>query len=142
MVSKPKNILIVDDEAPHRMLAKRALKALPEIAVIEADSVHRAISTINRDLDKLSLAVVDFNLAGNPGLEIVALLRSFRDLGELPVIILSTSTLDADVEAGYLAGANCYMFKAAEPNQFTQELQSAVRHFLKVAAIPAATGVK
>jgi DNA-binding response OmpR family regulator len=73
-----------------------------------------------------ALAVLDVEMPGLSGIEITRELRADAELRDLPVILLTARDNEADVAAGYEAGANDYITKPFSP----QELQSRVKGLL------------
>lgn len=73
-----------------------------------------------------ALAVLDVEMPGLSGIEVTRRLRADEETRNLPVILLTARDNDADVEAGYEAGASDYITKPFSP----QELQSRVKGLL------------
>ncbi|HEX5753677.1 MAG TPA: response regulator [Archangium sp.] len=69
------------------------------------------------------LVLLDLNLPGIGGQEVLAQLRADPVLRSLPVIIFSNSTEARDVRSAYGGGANSYLFKPSG----AVELQEAAR---------------
>jgi DNA-binding response OmpR family regulator len=53
-------------------------------------------------------------LPGRSGLEVLEWVRAKSPFCTLPVLLLSASTFDADIQTAYLLGANGYLVKPAE----------------------------
>ena len=120
--------LLVDDNPAHRMLARRALKkSFPNHDTHEAATVAEANELLSKQ--EIIMAVVDFNLDHESGLAIINHIRVTQNNQSLPILIISTSELPADIYASYRAGANCYLVKAADPGRFQSDLLSAVTFF-------------
>ncbi len=132
MVSPRLHILIVDDEPAHRKLAKRALlSSYPECIIFEAFDKSSALKVCADNSPQLSIAIIDYNLQEELGLTILEYIRGNTLLNSLPVIIQSTSELEADVRASYAGGANCYLVKSSEPLKYQQDLVKAFSFFIK-----------
>ena len=52
-------------------------------------------------------------------------------LSSRPVLVLSTSELESDIEAAYVAGASAYLFKGTDMTLFGEHLVGAITFFLK-----------
>lgn len=63
------------------------------------------------------LLVLDLNLPSRSGLEVLEWIRARPELQATPVVILTSSLSDGDVEAAKRLGANDYYIKPAEPRQ-------------------------
>jgi len=120
--------LLVDDEPAHRLIARRALiKARSDISVTEAESL--AVGRATFDTGSFTLLVIDLNLAGVSGLDLIRYARSQREA--LPIIAISTSSLESDISAAYVAGANIFVSKADGGRSFPADLTAAVEFLVK-----------
>jgi DNA-binding response OmpR family regulator len=120
--------LLVDDDPAHRLMARRALlRADAQIVIVEADSLRGGISSYNND--SFHLVVVDLNLAGTSGLDLIRHARGIHSA--VPIIAISTSSLEADVAAAYRAGADIFVFKADGARSFPIDLAAAAAYLLK-----------
>lgn len=120
--------LLVDDDPAHRLMARRALlKARPGISIIEAESLATGIASF--ESGSFELIVVDLNLAGSSGLDLIRQVRA-KD-STVAVIVISTSSLERDISAAYEAGANVFVSKAERERSFPADLAAAVEFLLK-----------
>lgn len=85
------NVLIVDDSKLARMVVMSALRRIrPDWRAIEATSAKEAISAVeNKDVQ---IALIDFNMPGTDGLELVARIRK-TDPG-MPIAVVSANLQD------------------------------------------------
>ena len=58
--------------------------------------------------------ILDLNLPGLEGQEVLAEIRSDEHLNRIPVVIFSTSSAPEDINNSYKLGAKCYLQKPAE----------------------------
>jgi len=72
------------------------------------------------------LLITDIMMPEMDGYELVAALRSDEQLADLPVIMLTARTQDADITQGYNSGTDLYLTKPFNP----EELLSFVRRIL------------
>jgi len=118
-------VLLIDDEPAHRLMVRRALlKARPEIAITEAETLEAGCAA--HRANPFKLAIVDLNLAGESGLDFIRFVRTSTSGQTLPIIVISTSTLESDVEAAYAAGANIFVFKTENGRNFPADIAAAV----------------
>ncbi|WP_435010494.1 response regulator [Tundrisphaera lichenicola] len=115
-------ILLIDDSVPDAKIIGRAL--------IEAGVPHRltVIHDGRQALDHLrnlrdpalstdrepDLILLDLNLPGIDGIQILTEIKNDFHLKLIPVVVLSTSRRDEDVLSTYRAGANTFIQKPAE----------------------------
>jgi CheY-like chemotaxis protein len=69
------------------------------------------------------LILLDLNLPGMDGREVLAAVKSDPDLKLIPVVILTTSADEHDVLRSYNLNANCYVTKPLDVHQFIQVVQ-------------------
>jgi CheY-like chemotaxis protein len=63
----------------------------------------------------LSLVILDLNLPGRSGLEVLTQIRSKYKFNKVPVILFSASSQQSDIDSCYLAGCNAYLVKPNDP---------------------------
>jgi DNA-binding NarL/FixJ family response regulator len=83
------SVLIVDDSKLARMAVAKALKAIsPEWSIIEASSADEGLSILNRS--GVDIALVDFNMPGRSGLDLLEDLRALHPT--MPVAIITANS--------------------------------------------------
>lgn len=75
------------------------------------------------------LIVLDLNMPGMSGLEFLTTIKTDPQLRRIPVIVLSTSGLEADIQASYEGGVAGYFVKPLEYSQFVNTVQSILRYW-------------
>ena len=87
----PHKILIVDDSKLARMVMASALRRIrPEFELVEATNATEALNAVSNA--RVDLALIDFNMPGMDGLELVARVR--RTKPEMPIAIVSANIQD------------------------------------------------
>ncbi len=142
-MSKP--ILLVEDEESDIFFMQMALEAA---AVKEHLSVARdgreAIAYLKgegryadrREFPLPGLVLLDLRLPHVPGLHVLKWLRQQQSFALLPVLILSSSNQDTDVEAAYHLGANAYLVKPPLPSQLKHIVSLIKQYWLDQDAPP------
>ncbi|PSB25891.1 response regulator [Chlorogloea sp. CCALA 695] len=69
------------------------------------------------------LILLDLNLPGMDGREVLAAVKSDPSLKLIPVVVLTTSADEHDVLRSYNLNANCYVTKPLDVHQFIQVVQ-------------------
>ncbi|MEW4566660.1 response regulator [Tautonia sp. JC769] len=136
------HLLLVEDSPPDVLILRRAL----------ADAGFRHRMTVLSDgeeamtyLDRLGdpscptdlipdLVLLDLNLPGPSGSEILARLKTDPILRTIPVVVMTTSGRDEDVWQSYQAGANSFIQKPGDFQRF-RELASSFRRYWEETAI-------
>lgn len=82
------------------------------------------------------LIVLDLNLPGMDGREILAEVKADPDLRRIPVVVLTTSSNEEDVLRSYDLNANCYVTKPFNVQQFIQVVQLISDFWLTAVKLP------
>lgn len=101
-------ILIVDDEPVNRMVLEGYL-SLGDYLSSEAASGAEALKLINEN--RYDMILLDVMMPGLSGYQVCRELRKTFKLLELPIIFLTAKSQLEDLEEGYCAGGNDFIFK-------------------------------
>jgi len=82
------------------------------------------------------LILLDLNLPRKDGREVLAEVKAHPLLRTIPVVILTTSSSDIDIESSYLLHANCYISKPVEFEGFLSVVHSIDNFWLSVVKLP------
>ena len=111
-----RSILLVEDNPDHADLAEAALReCLPAATVEWVDHGRRAL---DRRLELAAqgaapdLVLLDLNLPGYGGAEVLRRCRSHEALCALPIVVLTSSEAPSDQAEAQAAGADGYLTKA------------------------------
>ena len=115
------NILIVDDSPTMRKMVAASLGGLPEATFIEAGSGLEAIERIA--LAPISLIVLDLNMPGMHGLEVLEFVRKHRAYREVPVVVVTTRGDETTRDAALAAGASRYITKPFAPKDLAEQVR-------------------
>ena len=83
-----------------------------------------------------SLIILDLNLPGTDGREILAELKQSEDLKTIPVVIFSTSSNPKDIDACYRHGISGYIAKPMNTNRLNQLVQTFLEYWFNVVELP------
>ena len=86
-----------------------------------------------------SFILLDLNLPGADGSELLAEIKKDRVLRQIPVIVFSTSTRAEDIARAYELHANCFISKPRDLESLVQAIRSIQAFWLGMAAAPDAT---
>jgi two-component system, response regulator len=127
-----KVILLVEDNPSDIGLTQRALaKARIANEMIVAEDGKEALDYLwgtgvhaGRDVSDLpAVILLDLNLPGVSGLEVLRQIRGDARTRRVPVVILTTSKEEQDVATGYDLGVNSYVRKPVDFNQFAAAVE-------------------
>ncbi len=138
---KNAHILLVEDNEGDIVLTKEVFK----------DSGLRNPMSVARDgeeaLDFLfrrkhfatagrpDLILMDINIPRINGKEVLSIIKQDDNLKSIPVIILTTSSADKDIEESYKNHANCFITKPLSINEFTHAVAGIQDFWLALATI-------
>jgi CheY-like chemotaxis protein len=83
-----------------------------------------------------ALILLDLNLPGTDGREILRQLKQDDQLKEIPIIVLTTSTDPRDITQCYRLGANSYVTKPTDPTRVTEIAQQLKEFWLGSCSLP------
>ena len=83
-----------------------------------------------------SLIVLDLNLPGTDGREILAELKSDRNLQTIPIVIFSTSSNPKDIDACYRQGVSGYLVKPMNVQRLNQLVQTFLEYWFHAVELP------
>ncbi|MBT3765481.1 MAG: response regulator [Rhodospirillaceae bacterium] len=83
-----------------------------------------------------TVILLDLNLPGTDGREVLHDIKDNDSLKTIPVIVLTTSTDERDIEDCYSSGANSYMQKPVNLDGFMEAIQRLRDFWFKVVVLP------
>jgi CheY-like chemotaxis protein len=114
MPSVPSNLVfIVDDDPDDRQIILEAfLQHSPEVDYEFFNSANDLFTRLyNIESDYPSLILLDLNMPGIMGLQALREIRQDKKFSQIPIVVLTTSTLNNDRRAAYELGASCFLTK-------------------------------
>ncbi len=125
-----KKIILVEDNIADVELTKLAFRKLElPLEVIHVFDGYELIDLLKKlNLEDIVLILLDLNMPKLGGLDILKIMNKDEEFCKLPVIIFSTSNNESDVYACYEYGANAYVSKPIDINDFHKTIQ-AIAHF-------------
>jgi CheY-like chemotaxis protein len=121
---KPKHqILIVDDDADDREIIRDAFASAgdgQEYVFIENGDKLLEYLNGSFENDPPSLIMLDLNLPGKDGREILRELKTDRRFHHIPTIVFTTSSSRRDKQMVYDLGANCFITKPDTFNKLVE----------------------
>lgn len=85
-----------------------------------------------------SLILLDLNLPGMDGRDILMRLKQDETLKSIPVVVLSTSNNPKDIRECYSLGANAYIIKPIDAVKFKRTIQLFVEYWFEAVVLPSA----
>ena len=140
-MSRPINILLVEDNPGDVRLTMEALKESHLATTVH--TVGDGVEALQwlRTRTPPDLILLDLNLPRRSGREVLMEIKTDPELRRIPVMVLSTSRSEADVQFSYDHHANCYIQKPMELDQFFDTVRSIEHFWCSVASLPSASQV-
>ena len=91
---------------------------------------------IYADQELPDLVLLDINLPKLNGHEVLNYIKTTAAIKNIPVIMLTTSSSNADVVKAYSAGANSYITKSDRYEIFIQSIKILMNYWTNVAILP------
>ena len=135
-------LLVVEDNRADARLVEEAFKEMnTPVLLSQAEDGEEAMNVLRRvgghsDAPRPNLILLDLNLPRKDGREVLAEVKADPDLRRIPVVIMTSSQDPDDVYKCYDLGANCYVAKALEYDEFFRRMRSLAGFWLTVATLP------
>jgi CheY-like chemotaxis protein len=138
-------LLVIEDsnedfEAFQRFLRQSPL-AIPVYRCLNGDQALAFLYHTDRYTDPESaprpgLILLDLNLPGTDGREVLRQIKQDDALKSVPVVIFTTSNNPKDIEACYRQGVNGYMIKPMDFKLLKRSIQTLLDFWFDVAILP------
>jgi len=119
-VVSPRPVLLVEDNPDDERLTLRALKrGQLTNPVVVARNGEEALTVLFSANPLPSVVLLDLKLPKIDGLEVLRRIRAHESTRMLPVVVLTSSSEERDIVESYSLGANSYVRKPVDFDQFT-----------------------
>lgn len=135
----PVKIVMIEDDAGHaRLIEKNVRRAGVCNAIIHHESGTSALAHLFSPEVRLNgplLVLLDLNLPDMSGLDILQRIKADENLRRAPVIVLTTTDDQREIQRCYDLGANVYITKPVDYDQFANAIRQ-LGLFLSVMQLP------
>jgi two-component system response regulator len=138
-------LLLVEDNADDEALALRAFKLIEdvtEVVVVRdgAEALEYLFGTgkyDNRDTSiQPRLILLDMKLPKLNGLDVLRRVRQDNRTRFHPVVLMTSSRQESDIVAGYSLGANSYIQKPVNFDEFVESMRDLARYWMRINRTP------
>ncbi|WP_455389285.1 response regulator [Petrachloros mirabilis] len=88
------------------------------------------------DAPHIDVILLDLNLPGKHGREVLAEIKADKKLKRIPVVVLTISQAEEDILKSYDLGANSYVVKPVDLDQFMNAVRSIEGFWLTFVKLP------
>jgi two-component system, chemotaxis family, response regulator Rcp1 len=130
-------ILVVEDNAGDIFLIKEGLHnagAIFNVHVVK-DGLG-AIEFVEQGKPRPDLVILDLNIPGLSGHEVLERLKSNPEFMEIPVVVFSSSSSTQDIKAAYKLRANSYVKKPSDLDEFFAAIAAIENFWTQTAVLP------
>lgn len=135
-------ILLVEDNSGDQRLTLEALKDGPDAPNLQIvqDGVE-AMAFLRQQGQYFGfplpqVIVLDLNLPKKDGREVLKEIKQDPKLRRIPVVVLTTSKAEEDIQRTYDSHANCFIAKPADLDQFFAVVRGIEHFWLKIVQLP------
>ena len=136
------DVLLIEDDLGDVELTEAALtKSKLKIDLNVVNDGEEALAYLHQEEPyteaiQPNLILLDLNLPGFSGLELLSSIKSDNRLKPIPVVILTSSDADTDILKSYGSGANCYVTKPIGLKEFVHIINSIEEFWFTVVQLP------
>jgi CheY-like chemotaxis protein len=145
MTTDTRLILFIEDSDDDFFAAERAFKKAGLKNIIRRLTngdqaidylTHRGKFEEPNDAPLPGLILLDLNLPGLDGRDVLRFVKADARLRKIPVIVLTTSNAQKDIQQCYDDGANTYVQKPVELQGFIQAITQLKEYWFEIAILP------
>ncbi len=119
-----RTVLLVEDAHPIREMLRFALER-ENYRIVEADCADKARELLSKE--RVDLAIVDWMMPGESGVELVRKLRNNEVYANLPILMLTARVDEEDIVKGLGAGADDYLTKPVAIKELLARVKALLR---------------
>jgi PAS domain S-box-containing protein len=119
-----RTLLYVEDNPANLTLVERLISRRSDLRILSAVDGRRGVELARSALPDVIL--MDINLPGINGVEVLRILRSHKATAHIPVLALSANAMAGDIQSGLDAGFLRYLTKPIKISEFMEALNVAL----------------
>jgi two-component system response regulator len=136
MATEPKTILLVEDSADDEQLTLRAMRQseVPNIIRVARDGAEALEHLFGENAGHRlpDLILLDLKLPKVSGLEVLQRIRNEPRTKNLPIVVLTSSDEERDIVESYSSGANSYIRKPVDFDEFIDAVKQLGLYWLSM----------
>ncbi|MEL6922764.1 MAG: response regulator [Bacteroidota bacterium] len=135
---RPHKIIIVEDNQADAELTKLALKEIPiTFEIVHLKDGNELIQYLNQTIiNDIAVVLLDLNMPSPSGKDLLRSITADDRLMNVPVVIFSSSSQQEDIQECYSIGANAYVKKPVDVEEFQKAVKAIALFWLEVNVLP------
>lgn len=120
-----RTLLYVEDNPANLRLVENLIQRRSDLRLLSATDGPRGLEIARAS--RPDIILIDINLPGINGIEVLKRLRADPDTAQIPVVAISANAMPQDIEKGMQAGFFHYLTKPIKVNEFMNTLDMALK---------------
>ena len=139
---EPADILLVEDNPGDVRLTEEALdEGKVDVNLSVVRDGEEALEFLHRrgdhaDAPRPDIVLLDLNLPGKNGEDVLEEINDDEVLSRIPVIVLTSSAAEEDIVRTYDLRANAYLTKPIDPDEFVAAVRAFEAFWLRIVHLP------
>jgi CheY-like chemotaxis protein len=134
-------LLVEDSKADIRLMIESLREHSAAGALVVIEDGEQAMALLRREGEYIrsprpDMILLDLNLPRKSGMEVLEEVKSDPKLRRIPVVVVSSSEAEKDIIGAYDLGANAYLTKPIDLDDFMAMVRSLVSFWLTFAKLP------
>lgn len=127
-MNKKLKVLLIEDDRIEVVKFKRAIsEEFKDLEILQASNGKEALELINEPYPHV--IVLDLNMPDTDGIEFLSIIKSDENIDHIPVIILTTSDNEKDIDECYRLGIAGYFIKPLKYEDYEQKIKMILNYF-------------
>ncbi|MFN7971419.1 MAG: response regulator [Acidobacteriota bacterium] len=147
---KSLHILLIEDNQDHAFLTQKILRQSENVASVRVlNDGEEALAYLERtersddpSAELPDLVLLDLKLLKADGFEVLTRIKASPELSWVPVVLLTTSARDEEIAKGYRLGANSYVTKPIQFDEFARKIRRIEEYWSRVSELPSRAHVE
>jgi CheY-like chemotaxis protein len=120
----PNHVLLIDDDPTLTAPLQEALELLAGYAVTVASDGAAGLEALSAR--RPDCVVVDIRMPGVDGYQLIRAVRGDPETADIPLVVLSALAQEAQTLAGFLSGADAYLYKPIDLDDLLGAIKQAI----------------
>lgn len=130
-MQRPRSILLVEDDQVDCMTIKRALEEenINNRLDIVSNGEEALAYLLSSENDLPSIILLDLNMPRMNGIELMKAIKKHPGLKKIPIVVLTTSSAEQDINDSFELGAAGFMVKPLDYREFIDAVATIYRYW-------------